>query len=347
MRTDVAILCLFAAVCLFMATGAQAADSPAGPAAGGLPPAFTPFHPNVVYVSGSREPMHKLDIYTPATPKPEGGYPLLIYVHGGGFARGDKYSPVGDDFKTAIKVLDKGYAVASVNYRLSGTDKAPAQVVDVKAAVRFLKANVAAYGFNPDKVALMGVSAGASIAAAAATSADSKAFDAELDAINAVKGPANVNAVICLFGLYDFTKLQAQSEWLVGGSNAAFDAKYLPAYAEARKFFLDKKPAAFNSPEAMEYKMLGGPLEESNPMTAKVSALTYIGSKEPPFFIRHGSADENIPFLQSVDLAEALKAKGNMVDFALVTGAQHGIPGMNFFKIFDAEEMCHWLKQQM
>ena len=66
--------------------------------------------------------------------------------------------------------------------------------------------------------------------------------------------------------------------------------------------------------------MLGGPLEESNPMTAKVSALTYIGPKEPPFFIRHGSADENIPFLQSFDLAEDLKAKGNKVDFSLVPG---------------------------
>ena len=53
-----------------------------------------------------------------------------------------------------------------------------------------------------------------------ATSAHSKAFDAELVAINAVKGPANVSAVISLFGLYDFTKLQAQSEWLIGGSNA-------------------------------------------------------------------------------------------------------------------------------
>jgi len=97
----------------------------------------------------------------------------------------------------------------------------------------------------------------------------------------------------------------------------------------------------------MEYKVIGGPLEESNPMTAKINAETYIGVNEPPFFIRHGSADEIIPFLQSVDLAAALKAKGNKVDFALVPGAQHGIPGMNFFKIFDDEEIYTWLKQQM
>jgi hypothetical protein len=77
-------------------------------------------------------------------------------------------------------------------------------------------------------VTLMGVSAGASIASAVATSSDSAVFDADLDAMNAVKGPGNVNVVVSLFGLYNFTKLQAQSEWLVGASNAAFDGKYLP-----------------------------------------------------------------------------------------------------------------------
>jgi acetyl esterase/lipase len=291
--------------------------------------------------------MHKLDIYTPLAPKPAGGYPLIVYVHGGGFARGDKYSPTGDDFKTAMKGLDKGYMVASVNYRLSGTDRAPAQIVDVKAAVRFLKATAAAYGFNPDRIALMGVSAGASIASATATSSDTDAFDAELAAIGAVKGAENVKAVISLFGLYNFTRLQAQSDWLVNAGNTSLDGKYLPLYGEARKVFLGKKAANFNSPDSFERKVLGGPLEEANPMTARINAETYIGANEPPFFIRHGGADENIPFLQSVDFADALKARGNRVDFAIVPGAQHGTPGSNFFKIFDAEEMYNWLKQQM
>jgi dipeptidyl aminopeptidase/acylaminoacyl peptidase len=89
---------------------------------------------------------------------------------------------------------------------------------------------------------------------------------------------------------------------------------------------------------------VGGPLEASNPMIAKINAETYIGTDEPPFFIRHGDADENIPFLQSVDFAKALKARGNKIDFALVPGAQHGLPGANFFKIFDEKEMINWLK---
>jgi acetyl esterase/lipase len=333
------------ALFLTVTTVALAAETPPGPPPG-PPISVTPSHGNVVYVPGSTQPMHKLDIYTPTTPKPAGGYPLLVYVHGGGFARGDKSSP-GDDFRTVLKALDKGYMVSSVNYRLSGTDKAPAQVVDVKAAVRFLRANAATYGFNADKIALVGVSAGASIAGVVTTSSDSTAFDTDLDAIGAVKGPANVRAAICLFGLYNFTTLQAQSDWLVNEENTSLNSKYLPQYAETRKFFLGKKAGPFNTPQGMEYQMLGGPLEASNPMTAKVSALTYIGAAEPPFFIRHGAADEIIPFLQSVDLAETLKAKGDKVDFALVPGAQHGIPGMNFFKVFDAEEMFTWLGQQM
>jgi acetyl esterase/lipase len=337
-----------AAVLLFSVFFAVlAADAPAGQGVKVMPTGFTPAYANVVYIPGSTNSLHKLDIYTSSVPRPEGGYPLLIFIHGGGFARGDKYGPTNDDFRTAMKGLDKGFMVASVNYRLSGTDKAPAQIVDVKAAIRFLRANGATYGFNPDRIVLMGVSAGSSIAAAAATSSDSSAFDPELAALSAVKSTEKIKAVISLFGLYDFTRLQAQSEWLTDVSNTSFDKVYLPAYTEARKFFLGKKAARFNSPDSMEYKVLGGPLEKSNPMTAKINAITYIGPKEPPFFIRHGGADEAIPFLQSVDLAEALKAQGNRVDFAIVPGAQHGLPMANFFNIFDAEEMYKWLAQQI
>jgi acetyl esterase/lipase len=331
--------------CLALAGVAAAAGAPPGPSAGPPPlPAHAAVAKDVVYVPGSGQPLHKLDLYTPLAPKPAAGYPLIVYVHGGGFARGDKFSPGGDDFRTAMKCLESGYMVASVNYRLSGTDRAPAQIVDVKAAVRFLKARAADYGVNPNKVVLMGVSAGASIAAAAATSADSNAFSAELAAIGAVPGPDQVAGVISLYGLYDFTRLQTQMDWLVNPADTSLDSHYLPAYGEARKFFFGKKGAKFNVPESFEYKVIGGPLEAANPVTGRVNAATYVSGGDPPFFIRHGSADENIPFLQSVDFAAALKAKGVPVDFGLVPGAQHGLPGFNFFKVFNAREMMDWLQ---
>jgi acetyl esterase/lipase len=325
---------------------AIALAAPAPPPAGPPPPlpSFASAAKDVVYVPGSNNPMHKLDIYTPMTAKPSVGYPLIVYVHGGGFARGDKFSPGGDDFRAAMKCLDSGFMVASINYRLSGTDTAPAQIVDTKAAVRYLKANAAKYGFNPAKIFLMGVSAGASIASAVGTSAGSTAFDTELASIGAVKGADDVAGVISLFGLFNFANLQPQYDWLINPANKALDGQYLPAYAEVRKFFTGKKGAIFNDPQSFEYKVVGGPLEASNPMIAKINAETYIGTDEPPFFIRHGDADENIPFLQSVDFAKALKARGNKIDFALVPGAQHGLPGANFFKIFDEKEMINWLK---
>jgi acetyl esterase/lipase len=347
MRSVIVPLYMVAVLLFSGVLAVLAADAPAGQGVKVMPTGFTPAYANVIYIPGSGNSLHKLDIYTSSVPRPEGGYPLLVFIHGGGFARGDKYSPTSDDFRTAMKGLDKGFMVASVNYRLSGTDKAPAQIVDVKAAIHFLRANGATYGFNPDKIVLMGVSAGSSIAAAAATSSDSSAFDAELASLGAVKSTEKIKAVISLFGLYDFTRLQEQSEWLTDGSNTSFDRVYLPTYAEARKFFLGKKAGRFSAPDSLEYKVLGGPLESRNPMTAKINAITYIGPKEPPFFIRHGGADEVIPFLQSVGLAEALKAQGNKVDFAIVPGAQHGLPMANFFKIFDAEEMYEWLAQQI
>jgi acetyl esterase/lipase len=338
-KSKMALLMLLLIFCAPLMLLAANAPSPAVSMA-----ALKASHRDVPFVPGSTNPLHKLDIYTPTNGKPASGYPLLVYVHGGGFARGDKDGVGGDSLLAALKGLDNGYMVASVNYRLSGTDKAPAQIVDVKAAVRFLKASAARYGFNPEKIVLMGVSAGASLAATAATSADTTAFDAELEAIGAVKGNDRVAAVISFYGTYDFNTLTAQYNWLVNAADTSLDSKYLPTYASARKFFLGKKATTYDTPQDSQYQVLGGPVATKQQLITKVNAGTYI-SQEPPFLIRHGSADENIPFMQSVDFAAALRSKGNIVDFALVEGAEHGLDGKNFYKLYNDQEIFDWLKK--
>jgi predicted alpha/beta-fold hydrolase len=120
----------------------------------------TPAAKNIAYANASAT--QTLDIYLP---QGDGPFPLVINVHGGGFMMGDKSNPALTD-----QLLKAGYAVASVNYRLSGEAKAPAQIEDVKAAVRWLRANAAQYKLNPDKFAAFGQSAGGNLVALLGTS---------------------------------------------------------------------------------------------------------------------------------------------------------------------------------
>ncbi|HUW40353.1 MAG TPA: alpha/beta hydrolase [Rectinemataceae bacterium] len=319
------------------------------PGAGGPPPPFaasqplaTPAFADLAYVPNPA-PTQKLDLYLPEQAKPASGYPVVVYIHGGGFALGDK-APYGDDANAVLSGLKRGYAIASINYRLSGTDKAPAQIYDVKAALRYVKANAGKYGLDPDKMVLLGVSAGGSLAALAATSANDPGFSAGLASMGAAKAGDDVAAAIILYGLYDFNTLQAQFDWLSNPSDHSFDSKYLPTYARQRSFFFGKNFAnRFDNPRAFEQQYLGAPFGEKRDMIKFINAENYISAKCPPFFIRHGEMDENVPFLQSVDLAAELRAAGAKVDFATVPGAQHGLPGMNFFKKFDIAVAYDWL----
>jgi acetyl esterase/lipase len=97
----------------------------------------------------------KLDLYIPTG---EGSFPVVILVHGGAFLMGDKAA--GDATTGIDQLLSQGFAVASVNYRLSGEAKAPAQIQDIKAAVRFLRANAMNYKLNSEKFGAWGGSAG-------------------------------------------------------------------------------------------------------------------------------------------------------------------------------------------
>jgi acetyl esterase/lipase len=105
-------------------------------------------------------PAQKLDLYYPTGNAP---FPLVLVVHGGAFMFGDKADPPGKAGTDAL--LEHGYAIANVNYRLSGEAKAPAQIQDVKTAVRWLRAHAKGYTLNPDKFGAWGASAGANLVA--------------------------------------------------------------------------------------------------------------------------------------------------------------------------------------
>lgn len=257
----------------------------------------------------------KLDVYLPN--EGTAPYPVIIAVHGGAFKSGDKTGEL--DFLSAA--LTKGYAVVSVNYRLSAEAVFPAAINDVKAAIRFIRANADTYKINPDQVALWGGSAGGNLVALAGTTAGTNdLYDEEL-------GNAQVSddvvAVVDWFGPIYFSTMDA--EFTALGTSGVMGAT-----------------SSASSPESAYLGKTVG-TSEAEPLVKQASPQTYITSDDPAFFIQHGTADRNIPITQSVNFAAALTdVLGNdMVIFEKLEGAGHGTS--EFRTAENIEKVLTWL----
>ncbi len=260
-----------------------------GPGGGASSVKATPAAKDLAYANVSAA--QKLDIYLP---EGNGPFPLVINVHGGGFMMGDKANaPLTD------QLLAAGYAVASVNYRLSGEALAPAQIQDLKAAVRFLRANAAQYKLNPDKFAAFGGSAGGSLVALLGTSCGTAALEGA-DLGNAGVSSC-VQAVVDWFGPTDFLQMDKQ-----------FTGTSCPVNHDAA-----------DSPES---KLVGAAIQTVPDKVMAVNPITYVTEKAPAFLIQHGTADCNVPPGQSQLLYDALKAKigADKVTLTMIEGAGHG-----------------------
>jgi acetyl esterase/lipase len=237
----------------------------------------------------------KLDLYIPATGS--GPFPVVIMVHGGGFMMGDKSDGTG--LTGVDQLLAAGYAVASINYRLSSEAIYPAQIYDAKAAVRFLRANAAEYQLNPDKFGAWGASAGGSLVSLLGTTCGVAELEgAELG--NAEQSSC-VQAVIDWFGPIDFLKMDEQ-----------FTGTACPQTHDAA-----------NSPESM---LVGAAIQTVPDLVATTNPMNYITADDAPFFIENGTADCNIPPAQNKNLADALSAVigADNVTYVSLEGAGHG-----------------------
>lgn len=275
------------------ATTAPAAQSllPAGRGPGGGETAIkaTPTNKDIAYASTSAA--QALDIYLPAG---SGPFPVVINIHGGGFMAGDKANPaLGDE------LLAAGYAVVSVNYRLAGEAKYPAQIQDVKAAVRFLRANAAKYNLDPERFAAFGQSAGGNLAATLGTSCGVAALEGA-DLGNADQSSC-VQAVVDWFGPTDFLQMDQQ-----------FAGTSCPITHDAA-----------NSPES---QVIGAAIQTVPDKAKAANPITYVSAEAPPFLIQHGTADCNVPPQQGQLLYDALKPLigADQVTYTLLEGAGHG-----------------------
>jgi acetyl esterase/lipase len=253
-------------------------------------------HRDLIYVEGGHE-RHKLDLYLPE--KAGGPLPLIIWVHGGGWQNGSKDGcpPLRGGY------IESGYAVASINYRLSGHAVFPAQIEDCKAAIRWLRAHSKEFGLDAKRFGVWGSSAGGHLVALLGTSGEVKEFDvgANLDQ------SSRVQAVCDYYGPTDL---------------AVFVTT--PGY---------ERHATADAPEA---KLIGGAVLENKAKAARVNPITYVSKDDPPFLIVHGDQDPTVPINQSQLLFEALKKTGVSAHFHTIHGAGHGGPG---FAGLDLSEM--------
>lgn len=257
----------------------------------GVPPGVR-LERDLAYIADG-DPAQKLDLYLPAT-RPEKPLPLIVHIHGGGWRAGNKFPcPVANYARL-------GYAVASVGYRFSQKAVFPAQIQDCQAAIRWLRAHAASHHLDPERVGVVGGSAGGHLSALVGTAGGKGAFPP-------IGGHTDrsdrVQAVCDIYGPADFTTVVRQ---------AGEDPNV-------------KNIFAFNTPSDPYSSLIGAPLDDRAKAQA-VSPMHYVSKDTPPFLILHGTHDALVPYAQSVQFEVALKTAGVPVWLQTLPGAGHGGP---------------------
>ncbi|HEX6225405.1 MAG TPA: alpha/beta hydrolase [Chryseolinea sp.] len=224
-----------------------------------------------------------LDLYMPpaSTTAPY----LIVWIHGGAWHSGTKASP-------PKSFVESGYALASVDYRLSVDAKFPAQIFDIKAAIRYLRANAEKYGYRADKIVIAGSSAGAHLAVLAGVTNNDRELEGALG--NHLTTSSSVQGILDYYGPTNFTTILKQST-----------PHGISVRAPAMALLLGK--TVDNSPE----------------MARKASPVFQIDSHDPPLLIFHGDQDIQVPINQSHELVGVYKKQNLKVQMEVVHGAGH------------------------
>jgi acetyl esterase/lipase len=269
---------------LMAACGTAATATPPSPSAAASVPAspHTGVEPGVVYCTNAGVAL-TMDIYYPAQAS-AAPRPAVLYVHGGGWEHGD--SSLGGINATIAQSLNgRGMLVAAVNYRLAPQYLWPAQIVDVKCAVRYLRANAQRYGIDPSKIGAWGGSAGGHLVSMLGTAGPNAGFDSG----QYLQQSSSVQAVVDMFGPADLT---------AGG--------WGPYATSVVEQVFGVKPG------------------QDSATLAHASPVTYIQANDPPFLIFHGAKDAVVPLTQSQELASRLQGAGLSATLVTVQNAGHG-----------------------
>lgn len=225
----------------------------------------------------------KMDVYYPQAAT--GPVPVVMYVHGGGWTGGDKQEGAGT---AAIPSLQEaGFLVISINYRLAPQYKFPAQIEDVKCAVRYLRAHADKYSLDPDRIGAWGGSAGGHLVSLLGLTDTSSGLEGSGGYGDQ---SSRVQAVVDMFGPSDLSQ-----EFQGGAIGQALGTKVF------------------------------GTSDRGSQLLQAASPVTYISADDPPFLIIHGEMDKLVPPSQSQELYDRLQAAGVPSTLVMVKNAGHGL----------------------
>jgi acetyl esterase/lipase len=207
-------------------------------------------------------------------------------------------------------LVERGFAVASVDYRLSTVAPFPAQAHDIKAAIRFLRAHGTQYGLDTSRIVIAGSSAGGHLAAIVGVTNGNAELEGTIG--KDLKESSAVQAIISLYGASNLATILTQST-----------PHGLSVRVPALQLLLDGQPA--NKPE----------------LARLASPVAHIDAQDPPLLLIHGDADPQMPFEQSQELKKAYEAAGRPVQLEVIHGGKHG--GPEFYDATRIELMSKFL----
>ena len=254
---------------------------------------------DVVYArAGERDLL--VDIYKPegvAAPR------LVVWVHGGAWRAGSKANP-------PMEFVDAGYALASVDFRNSPEAPFPAQIHDIKAAIRFLRAHASDYGYRTDRIAISGASSGAHLAALVGVTNGHAQLAGNLG--DHLDESSDVQAIVSYFAATNLETILAQST-----------------------------PFGLNVREPALEMLLGAKPDAAADTAKLASPVAHVDANDPPLLLYHGDQDPQMPINQAHELEGAYEAQGLDVYFDVVHGAAHG--GRAFYEGVHLARMVDFL----
>lgn len=251
------------------------------------PPSDMEVAQNITFAQTEHGPLD-LNLYTPKTRSTE-KLPLVVWVYGGGWFVGNKHQI---QLSRAYNLTRRGYAVAAISYRLSPVVPFPAQIHDVKASVRYLRAHGAELGLDTERIGIWGASAGGHLVALMGVTNGNAEMEGDVGG-EALRGySSDVAAVVNYFGAADLPNMHIDA----GSDDASF----------------------------MVEQFIGGPLEEKRDVAVQASPTTWAAASSVPMLHIHGDEDPLVPPHQSVRLHEALTTAGADSTLRVVVGGGHG-----------------------
>ena len=225
-----------------------------------------------------------LDLYLPNGETLDG---LIVWIHGGAWRAGSK------DKVPVLDLVDLGWPIASVDYRLSGEAKFPAQIHDIKGAIRFLRSQQSEYGYRSENVFVIGSSAGGHLVALTGVTNGHDSLEGAVG--GNLKESSNIQGIVSLYGASNLTTILDQST-----------PHGLSVRVPALELFIGGRP-------------------ENVPDTARLaSPVFHVDRDDPPLLMIHGDQDPQMPINQSLELESAYERVNGPVEFISLNGAVHG-----------------------